>query len=622
MNIHYFLGLLPLFSLILLIQIMYKKGEKNWRSAVVSASLFWGFFIVLITELLSYFVCISQLYLSIIWILSILVLTIVWIKKRCYTFFKYIKFSYNIIPIFIIILFTGFIAITYPPNNWDSMTYHLPKVEEWLQNGTLKHFETSIVRQNVLAPFAEMCILQFRGLSGSDYLVNIVQWLCYIGVIINVSLITYHLNGNTKYQIFSSIFCATIPMAILQSSSTQTDLVVSYWLTCFIERFLQWLETPKRDIALGLGIALGLACLTKGTAYIVAFPFVIGYVFLVLKNSKKFIYNALLAACVVILINVPHLIRNYDTYGDPLGRVVDHYMPAFSVKGLGIALLGNLLSNEPPLPQKIQQNINNLVSKTLNFTNISPTDPQYIEPGSNLLHLPDKGTFHEDITGNPIHTILIAYSILYFFVSLCKNYKNYYLYYILLMYIISIFSFLLLLKWNFYITRLQLPIYILGSPIVSIMLQNINKKYFSYFIFFILVLYAVLPVLFNTSRPLLISSKMNTNKMNIWSNSREELYFSNRPHMYKKYKEAVNLLKYNNSKNIGLVIGSDSWEYPLWKMLRQENSNPPIIKHICINSTTIPKNIDAIFVFDSTSPICQKFSITEMHNPQIIFIKN
>src|SRR5580765_4628812 len=37
----------------------------------------------------------------------------------------------------LILLVTFFIARTVVPNSWDSMTYHLPRIEHWLQNGSL-----------------------------------------------------------------------------------------------------------------------------------------------------------------------------------------------------------------------------------------------------------------------------------------------------------------------------------------------------------------------------------------------------------------------------------------------------------------------------------------------------
>ena len=81
-------------------------------------------------------------------------------------------------------------ALISPPNNWDSMTYHMSRVEYWIQNKGIHFFTTNNPRQNVLAPFSEFFILHFQILSGSDIFANLVQW---ISLIISLTLKTDNL---------------------------------------------------------------------------------------------------------------------------------------------------------------------------------------------------------------------------------------------------------------------------------------------------------------------------------------------------------------------------------------------------------------------------------------------
>ena len=49
--------------------------------------------------------------------------------------------------LFIVLTVTAFTALSSVPNTWDSMTYHLPRIEHWLQNQSLGFYPTSITRQ-------------------------------------------------------------------------------------------------------------------------------------------------------------------------------------------------------------------------------------------------------------------------------------------------------------------------------------------------------------------------------------------------------------------------------------------------------------------------------------------
>ena len=63
-----------------------------------------------------------------------------------------------LISIVFIALVIAFTAWSFPPNTWDSMTYHLSRVAHWVQNHSLEHYPTHILRQLSYCPFAEYVI--------------------------------------------------------------------------------------------------------------------------------------------------------------------------------------------------------------------------------------------------------------------------------------------------------------------------------------------------------------------------------------------------------------------------------------------------------------------------------
>jgi len=122
------------------------------------------------------------------------------------------------------------IALSSPPNNWDSLAYHMSRIVHWIQNHSVENYPTHILRQLYLPPWAEYAIMHVLFFAPNDQWANIVQWFSLLGCLIGVSLIAQELGANRRTQIFSSVLVITIPMVILQGASTQNDLVVAFWL--------------------------------------------------------------------------------------------------------------------------------------------------------------------------------------------------------------------------------------------------------------------------------------------------------------------------------------------------------------------------------------------------------
>lgn len=80
-------------------------------------------------------------------------------------------------------------ALASTPNTWDSMTYHLARVEHWIQNRTIAYYPTHITRQLVYSPWAEYAFAHLRFLCPWENTVNLLQWFAMAGSLVGVSLI-------------------------------------------------------------------------------------------------------------------------------------------------------------------------------------------------------------------------------------------------------------------------------------------------------------------------------------------------------------------------------------------------------------------------------------------------
>jgi 4-amino-4-deoxy-L-arabinose transferase-like glycosyltransferase len=131
------------------------------------------------------------------------------------------------------------------------------------------------------------------------------------------------MGGSTTQQIFAGMISVSIPMAILQSTSTQNDLVTAQWLICFVLMGFNLIQEPRNYLwTIATGLSLGLACLTKATAFIFALPFCVWFGILLIRKSLKTVVAGLAIGILVLLINAGFFMRNTLLFSNPLGSTV------------------------------------------------------------------------------------------------------------------------------------------------------------------------------------------------------------------------------------------------------------------------------------------------------------
>src|SRR5437764_14297858 len=107
------------------------------------------------------------------------------------------------------------------------MMYHLARVSHWQQDASLAPYPTHILRQLYLQPGAEFVLLQLQILSGGDRLAGLVQWASMVGVLVGTSLLARDLGAHRPGALAASIVAASLPIGILEATSTQNDYVVA-----------------------------------------------------------------------------------------------------------------------------------------------------------------------------------------------------------------------------------------------------------------------------------------------------------------------------------------------------------------------------------------------------------
>ena len=549
-------------------------------------------FIAVSTEILSGFHMIDLTHLRAAWGLFCLsgLLAVLFVKQRRRQFsFPEILRNMSPLSIFLCSAIAFTLAMTfatgilYPPNNWDSMTYHMARVEHWISDKSVSFYPTAIVRQNYQLPLAEFTIMHLQVLTRSDLLANLVQWICFLVSIVIAALIAAELDLDKKQQLISAAIVAAIPMAILQSSSTQNDLVVSSFTMSFALFMLRLRKDFGPGNLLFAGLSLGLALLTKGTAYIYCAAMGTTLAMLILLKAKsnhqlliRVTAGLSLVVLIALVLNGGYYLRSYGLYGAPISSGEASY---FNQDISTLALLSNIPRNLALHLGTPSSYFNWYVYRTMQLA----LGHQLYNPGTTCCHpvwpahdiVPYSN--HEDNAGNLIHMLVTFFALASALVWAPRqpSQRNWYAVGLLL----AGCLYCLALRWQPWASRLHTPLFALSAPVLTIALTQYTdgaKRYVAYAVIVLMVLYSFIFVLDNRSRSLLSLEWKRTTRM--------KLYFQNRPKLYDSYSEAMHVLEQAHAQDVGLYIEGDDWEYPFWAFAKESFRSDIRFRHVGVNN--------------------------------------
>jgi hypothetical protein len=533
------------------------------------------------------------------------------------------KFSWLNRLILIVIIFilatTLVIAVSAPPNNYDSLTYHMARVAHWIQQQSIKYYPTAIERQNYAQPLTEYMILHLQILTRSDLYANLVQWSGYLIAILIAMEIGRLLNASLTGQLLGALFTATLPMAILQSSSTQTDLMTGVFCLIFVYYLIQVVQSIDWSMILLGGISLGLAILTKGTAYIfgAALGLMLGGVGLIKANKSDrlpLIKGFIVLILIALIMNAGIYYRNSQLYSHPIFTETDRITNDRITIGV---LYANVIRNGAiqiavPFPA-INKNITSIVSNHLGDA-VSDPDSTFIGSSFQVLY-----RINEDEAGSLFHFVIFLI-VLAVILWQRRHLDGDHLYYgagIFLSFILYSLAF----KWQPWGSRLLLPVYLFAAPWVGSVLDRIQISKVFLWLVVIGFSFSSIPFLtLNETRPLVPIFKKNSP---LRSNHIRR-FFSDRPEMYEEYKEIISPLYMDRSvirtdrqiqyftsisssyedykivmdeinqldiDVVGLHLGDNDLEYPIWVMSnRHTEPGIPIFRHVGIDG--VSKSLD------------------------------
>lgn len=482
------------------------------RIAVLQALVATGAFLVILTEAVSICDGVNRPVLSVAWLLLTIGLSIAALRSRKTASFPHLGLVEwcGIASILTILAFTGYTALLSPPNSADAMAYHLPRVLFWIQNGNVSFFPTSYLNQIMLQPVAEYILLHLYVLSGGDHFSNLVQFTGFAGSIIGVSGIALSLGLSSRGQVVASLFCATLPNAVLQASGAKNDVVLAFWLVASVLFAIRWMQTRALSDLVFLSLATGLALGTKGTAYLFLPPFLAAAAMATGRvrslGRNDYACAALSLAAGVLLINLPQYWRNYDLSGNILGFDSAHGDGAFRWRNEHLgwrATLSNAIRNlseqAGARSERWNKGVYNAAISIHEKLGMDPQDPDTTWRWSQFI--PPRNSNHEADANNRWHLLLMLAGLVWAVVRAIRYQERQWLWY----FCAPLGGFVLFcfyLKWQPFLSRLQVPLFIISAPAVSAALMHLRPQLLQAAICLLLVSNCRLALTENWTRPL------------------------------------------------------------------------------------------------------------------------
>jgi hypothetical protein len=554
------LALLPLAALVFTVFAL-RPGSQDIRQAVIRAAATVAGVTVVAVELLSLVGWISTWPVVVYWLLFTGV-SAFFARHQLRLPERLVLKNWDKVllgAIGVLVLAELVLALASSPNNFDSNHYHLTKIEHWIADGDLDPYATIQNQQIILVPGAEYLLLQARLLTGDDSLFNLLQWGASLLGGLAISRTAAQLGAGRTGQLIAAAVFLTAPAVVLESTSTQNDVVVTTWVVCAATLAL---DSARRVATAGdvlsLAAVAGLTAVTKSTGLMALAPILVFWGVCQLRQRRllRTVGAGLAVLAGMAVLAGPALLRVDEAFGSPLGppgysaalSTERKDPPAVLVNGLRLA--ASTLTT--PIPA-----VNDVVSDTVigiaHLVHVDPNDPKITQwrsvfPGERWK--PD-----EDRSPYPVQSALILAALVAALVwrrlpPLVRAYA-----------VTALGAFILtaaVIKWQDWGNRLILPAFAVGAPLTGYWADRLrsHRATAAAVIVAMLAAFATGGIAVAYGQPRRLVGQGSVFTLSDWQER-----FVRLPDQAVPYQQAIDAVRASGVRRVGLVMDGDLWEY-------------------------------------------------------------
>jgi len=448
-----------------------------------------------------------------------------------------------------------FLVVTTPPNNWDSMHYHLARVAAWRAQRSLDYFPTHNGIENAYPQNAELLVLWTVVALGRDVAAALPQLLAGLATATAVYAIARRLGHAAVASGFAALLFPTLTIVALESVTTQNDLVEASFVAAGVALALG----RGRATAALAGAALGLAAGTKLT-FLYAVPPLAAIGLLALPR-RRLAGVAAAALAGFALVGAYAYVQNLVETGRPQGRAleIESMPPHVTLTGTISTVLRTsyrLIDLSGFHPKTVlTEHVSGAAKRLFDALGVPANPPESTTPGTFRFNWGVTNGPSEDSSAfGPLGFLLLApLSVGYLAAWALRrtDRRRGALALALPLYIVALS---LGTRWNFYVTRFLVTPIALTLPLAPTVLRRVSLRTAA------AVLGAAalaLALAYDPTKPTGLGGTPP-----VWDRGRVDVETINRGEL-RGVLEAV-AARVPAGARLGVDLASYDWEYPLW----------------------------------------------------------
>lgn len=470
-----------------------------------------------------------------------------------------------------------FLMFYLPPNEWDSMTGHLNRILYFVQNHSTAHFVgTNWNIDTYPKSFSSIQFYPFLMSGFNEHFFKLPNlsafWILFVGSY----AVLKQLQISFKVRLLSASLLIFTPILLIQSTTTDTDIVLGAYLVCGLYYLVRFTKTKEIYYIYISNLMFAIAMSHKIT-FVFALPslaVLIGYACLINKAQLNLTHfkHAILSSILFLFVSMPTgYIANIIHYGHPIG-------PNTATKHQSIERAGNFsnlvlhgsknvaryffdLINFDGL-RNIQwvENYQEVVNQQ--FRNLDSFFNWGLETSTAFTIVPFNYTRKfEFYNGTPIYgSIFLLIIIPAIIILLVKKRPTFY-YFFFLAFLLHFGALAYTAAYDPWKGRYMISSLVFLLPISSLFFKPFvakNKYSLVLVVYLIIIASAFSTILFHSRSAFVSTHHLPT----IWGKSRMELLTVSRPDITNAYTRFDQIVP--QGATVALATINDDYEYPLW----------------------------------------------------------